>query len=171
MTMHSNSSAKDGSLTWSPPQRVQHGQTPLLSSHECTYLDSSSASVKKILHDVTYAIDDTHARVLFVSRDEPKVRHALAEDAPESFVEYKIMPEDVRSDTAALSRDIVSRKLPNKSDDLRSILSETMTDRCQGQFVWLKLQEDSLRAGMNKKQLQSKCLQWYTELNGLYDRN
>ncbi|KAF9763038.1 hypothetical protein IL306_003257, partial [Fusarium sp. DS 682] len=91
--------------------------------------------------------------------------------APKSFAEYKIIPEDVRSDTAVFSRDIVNRKLPNKTDDVRSTLSETMTDRCQGQFLWLKIQEDSLRAGMNKKQLQHAIEDTPTGLNDLYDRN
>ncbi|KAI3573927.1 hypothetical protein IWW34DRAFT_810160 [Fusarium oxysporum f. sp. albedinis] len=138
---------------------------------ECTYLDNSSTSVKKFLHDVTDAVVGTNARVLFVSRDEPEIRYALIEHAPESFTEYKIMPEDVRSDTAAFSRDIVNRKLPNKTDDVRSTLSETMTDRCQGQFLWLKIQEDSLRAGMNKKQLQHAIEDTPTGLNDLYDHN
>ncbi|WZH50315.1 uncharacterized protein QYS62_011559 [Fusarium acuminatum] len=138
---------------------------------ECTYLDNSNTSVKKFLHDVTNAVVGTNARVLFVSRDEPEIRYALIEDAPESFTEYKITPEDVRSDTAAFSRDIVNRKLPNKTDDVRSTLSETMTDRCQGQFLWLKIQEDSLRAGMNKKQLQHAIEDTPTGLNNLYDHN
>ncbi|SCO54287.1 uncharacterized protein FFNC_15440 [Fusarium fujikuroi] len=138
---------------------------------ECTYLDNNSTSVKKFLHDVTSAVVGTNARVLLVSRDEPEIRHALMEDAPKSFAEYKIMPEDVRSDTAVFAWDIVNRKLPNKTDDVRSILSESMTDRCQGQFLWLKIQEDSLRAGMNKKQLQHAIEDTPTRLNDLYDHN
>ncbi|KAI3571771.1 hypothetical protein IWW34DRAFT_857726 [Fusarium oxysporum f. sp. albedinis] len=69
------------------------------------------------------------------NKDEPEIRHALIDDARESFAEYKIMPEDVRSNTAAYPRSIVNRKLPNKSDDVRSTLSEAITDRCQGQFL------------------------------------
>ncbi|KLP05969.1 Uncharacterized protein LW94_10021 [Fusarium fujikuroi] len=138
---------------------------------ECTYLDNSSTSVKKFLHDVTSAVVGTTARVLFVSRDEPEIRHALMGDAPKRFAECKIMPEDVRSDTAVFARDIVNRKLPNKSDDVRSILCESMTDRCEGQFLWLKIQEDSLRAGMNKKQLQHAIEDTPTRLNDLYDYN
>jgi hypothetical protein len=81
------------------------------------------------------------------------------------------MPEDVRSDTAAYSQSIVDRKLPNKSDDIRLTLSEAMTNRCQGQFLWLKMQEESLRRGMNKKQLQSAIENTPTGLDHLYDRN
>ncbi|TVY62450.1 hypothetical protein Focb16_v004096 [Fusarium oxysporum f. sp. cubense] len=136
---------------------------------ECTYLDNSSTSVKKFLHDVTNAVVGMNARVLFVSRAEPKIQLALIEDAPESFAEYKIMPEDVRSDTAAFSRDIVNRKLSNKTDDFRSTIFETMADRCQGQFLWLKIQEDSLRAGMAKKELQQAIENTPTGLDDLYD--
>ncbi|KAJ4223242.1 hypothetical protein NW757_014380 [Fusarium falciforme] len=81
------------------------------------------------------------------------------------------MPDDVRSDTAAYSRDIVNRKLPNKNDDVQSTLSEAMTDRCQGQFLWLKMQEESLRRGMNKKQLQHAIEDTPTGLDHLYDHN
>ncbi|RTE68952.1 hypothetical protein BHE90_016671 [Fusarium euwallaceae] len=138
---------------------------------ECTYLDNSSTSVAKFLHDVTDAVAGTSARVLLVSRDEPKIRHALIDDARESFAEYKIMPEDVRSDTAAYSLDIINRKLSNKRDDVRLTLSEAMTDRCQGQFLWLKMQEESLGGWMNEKQLQRTIANTPTGLDRLYDYN
>ncbi|OAQ89061.1 ankyrin repeat domain-containing protein 52 [Purpureocillium lilacinum] len=138
---------------------------------ECAYLDNSSTSVAKFVHDVTQAVAGTNARILFVSRDEHKIRRALVVDARESFAEYRILPEDVRSDNAAYSQSIVNRKLPNKSDDLRAALSEAMTDRCQGQFLWLKMQEESLREGMNKKRLQDAIANTPTELGHLYDRN
>ncbi|KAJ4179157.1 hypothetical protein NW767_014670 [Fusarium falciforme] len=102
---------------------------------ECTYLDNSSTSVTRFLHTVTDAVIRTNTRVLVISRAEPEIRHAITDDTPSSFAEYEISPDDVRSDTAAYSRDIVDRKLPNKSDDLRSTLSEAMTDQCKGQFL------------------------------------
>jgi hypothetical protein len=89
----------------------------------------------------------------------------------ESFAEYRITPKDVRSDTAAYSKSIIDKKLPSKSDDIRSTLSEAMTNRCQGQFIWLKMQEESLRRGMNKKQLQSAIENTPTGLDHLYDRS
>ncbi|KAM0416002.1 hypothetical protein ACHAPT_013029 [Fusarium lateritium] len=95
------------------------------------------------------------ARVLLVSRDEPEIRHALIDDARESFAEYKIMPEDVRSDTAVYSLDIINRKLSNKRDD----------------FLWLKMQEESLRGWMNEKQLQRTIANTPTGLDRLYDYN
>ncbi|KAJ6439237.1 ankyrin repeat domain-containing protein 52 [Purpureocillium lavendulum] len=138
---------------------------------ECAYLDNSSTSVAKFVHDVTHAVAGTNARILFVSRDEHKIRRALVVDARETFAEYTILPEDVRSDNAAYSQSIVNRRLPNKSDDLRATLSEAMTDRCRGQLLWLKMQEESLREGMNKKRLQDAIANTPTGLDHLYDRN
>ncbi|RKL08561.1 hypothetical protein BFJ70_g16793 [Fusarium oxysporum] len=138
---------------------------------ECTSLGNTNTSVAKFLHDIANAVAGTNARLLVVSRDEPEIRRALINDARESFAEYRIVPEDVRSDTAAYSQSIVDRKLPNKSDDIRSTLSEAMTNQCQGQFLWLKMQEESLRRGMNKKQLQSAIENTPTGLDHLYDRN
>ncbi|KAH6870947.1 hypothetical protein B0T10DRAFT_466948 [Thelonectria olida] len=138
---------------------------------ECTYLDNTNTSVSRFLHTVTDAVVGTNTRVLVVSRAEPEIRHALTDDTPSSFAEYEISPDDIRSDTAAYSRDIVDRKLPNKSDDLRSALSEIMTDQCEGQFLWLKMQEKSLRRGMNKKQLQHTIKETPGGLDQLYDRS
>ncbi|KAH8669300.1 ankyrin-1, partial [Ilyonectria robusta] len=138
---------------------------------ECTYLDDRSTSVTKFIKTVKKAVVGTNTRVLVVSRAEPEIRTALTDDTPESFAEYEIAPDDVRSDTAAYSRDIVDRQLPNKSDDVRSALSEAMTDQCEGQFLWLKMQEKSLRKGMNKKQLQHTIEETPTGLDQLYDRS
>ncbi|EWY85858.1 hypothetical protein FOYG_12957 [Fusarium oxysporum NRRL 32931] len=136
-----------------------------------TYLDNSSASIKKFLHDVTNAVISTHTQVLFISRNKPEIQQALIKDAPKSFNKYKIIPEDIQSDTAIFSQDIINRKLPNKTDNIQSTISETITNQCQGQFLWLKIQKDSLRAGINKKQLQHAIEDTPTRLNDLYDHN
>ncbi|KAH6985401.1 prion-inhibition and propagation-domain-containing protein, partial [Ilyonectria destructans] len=138
---------------------------------ECTYLDDRSTSVTKFIETVKKAVVGTNTRVLVVSRAEPEIRTALTDDTPESFAEYKIAPDDVRSDTAAYSKDIVDRKLPNKSDDVRSTLSKAMTDQCEGQFLWLKMQEKSLSSWMNKTQLQHTIEETPAELDQLYDRS
>ncbi|EWZ34098.1 hypothetical protein BFJ63_vAg12664 [Fusarium oxysporum f. sp. narcissi] len=138
---------------------------------ECTHLDDSNASVAKFLRIVAGAVDGTNTRVLVVSRDEPQIRHAITDNALWSFDEYKISRHDVRSDTAAYSRHIINRKLPNKNDVVRSTLSEAMADRCEGQFLWLKMQEESLRKGLNMKQLRRAIEETPAGLHGLYDRN
>ncbi|KAK7402477.1 hypothetical protein QQX98_011778 [Neonectria punicea] len=142
-----------------------------VATHECTHLDNSNTSVTRFLHTVTDAVVRTNTHVLLVSRAKPKIRHVITDDTLKSFAEYEISPDDIRSDTATYSRDIVDRKLSNKSDDLRSILSEAMTDQCKGQFLWLKMQEKSLGRWMNKKQLQHTIKETPAELDRLYDRS
>ncbi|KAM5347269.1 hypothetical protein ACJ41O_010274 [Fusarium nematophilum] len=138
---------------------------------ECTHLANSDVSVVRFLRAVMDAVADTNTRILLFSRDEPEIRHALSDNALRGFTEYKISPEDVRADTAVLSRAIVDRKLPNKSDTVRSTLSDAMTDRCEGQFLWLKMQEESLRRGLNMKQLQYVVEETPAGLDGIYNRN
>ncbi|OHW90752.1 ankyrin repeat domain-containing protein 52 [Colletotrichum incanum] len=136
---------------------------------ECTSSDTGSISVAAFLRSVADAISGTDSKVLLVSRDEHKIRNALVENDLEGFIEHKISPNDVRQDTTAVSREIVNRKLSNKGDDVRSTLSEAMTSRCDGQFLWLKMQEESLRKGMNQKQLQQAVNDSPTGLDRLYD--
>ncbi|KAJ3542835.1 hypothetical protein NM208_g3888 [Fusarium decemcellulare] len=144
---------------------------------ECAHLSENSTtggsitSVSRFLSYVIDAVAEADVRVLFVSRDEPEIRHILINDTEECFIEYKIVPEDVRSDTAAFSHSIINRKLSNKSQDLRSTLSQAMTDRCQGQFLWLKMQEESLRRGMNKKRLREVIENTPSGLDRLYEYN
>uniref|UniRef100_A0A8H7NHK0 ZZ-type domain-containing protein n=2 Tax=Bionectria ochroleuca TaxID=29856 RepID=A0A8H7NHK0_BIOOC len=127
--------------------------------------------IVRFLRTIIDAVAGTRTRVLFVSRDEPDIRDVLMNDAHATFDEYRIMLEDVRPYTNVYAHAIVNRKLYNKSDDVRSSLSEAMSDRCQGQFLWLKMQEECLRGGMNKKQLRQAIENTPTGLNSLYDHN
>ncbi|RKK66728.1 hypothetical protein BFJ69_g15148 [Fusarium oxysporum] len=94
---------------------------------------------------------------LCLANSDEAIRHALAH-----------LPRDL---PGTFSRILEQSAALGKEDQRRSTLSETMTDRCQGQFLWLKIQEDSLRAGMNKKQLQHAIEDTPTGLNDLYDHN
>jgi hypothetical protein len=137
---------------------------------ECVHLGDSNKSVASFLKHVADAVATTDTRLLLVSRDAPEIRGALTSSVCEGFTEYKIMSDDVRPDTDLYSRDIVDRKLSNKRSDIRSTLAMAMTDRCEGQFLWLKLQEESLRRGMNMKQLQQAIEDTPVEIDSLYDR-
>lgn len=108
---------------------------------------------------------------MVVSRDESEIRRSLMDVTDTEFVEYRISPEDVRGDTASYSRSIVDGKLSNKSQDIRTDISERMANRCEGQFLWLKMQGDSLSGGLNKKPLQGAIEETPTGLSSLYDRN
>ena len=139
---------------------------------ECTYLDDSSNSVVSFLRDVIAAMAGTDARLLLVSRDEPQIRRNLMQDEIQRIVtEYKISPEDVRSDNVAHAEHIVNKKLPNKELEVRLSLSKAMADRCDGQFLWVALQEESLRGGMNKKKLQHVIETTPKGLKNVYEHN
>ncbi|RYP59586.1 hypothetical protein DL769_008467 [Monosporascus sp. CRB-8-3] len=134
-------------------------------------MGAGSESVENFLETIKQAVADTTTRIMVVSRDEPEIRHTLMVDTSEECAEYKISPEDVRADTASYSRSIVNRKLPNKSEAIKSDISGRMADRCEGQFLWLRMQGDYLRRGMNRKQLQDAIAKTPAGLEHIYNRN
>ncbi|KAL3589542.1 hypothetical protein FPOAC2_11711 [Fusarium poae] len=138
---------------------------------ECSQLGVGDSSLAQFLSDVIQAVTDSTARLLFISRDEPEIRTALEENAPELFTEYRIIPDDVQSDTAAFSQFIVDKKLSNKSEDIRAAISDAMTKRCEGQFLWIRMQEETLRKGMSKKRLHEAVENTPPGLDRLYDHN
>ncbi|EWY99949.1 hypothetical protein FOYG_03874 [Fusarium oxysporum NRRL 32931] len=137
---------------------------------ECSQLGNGDTSVARFLRDITNAIAGTDVRLLLISRDEPKIREAFEENK-EIFSEYRIGTDDVGADTAAFSQSVVDRKLSKKSEGFRSAISEAMTVRCQGQFLWIKMQEESLRNGMSKKRLHEVVENTPSGLDQLYDHN
>ncbi|KAG7124778.1 Ankyrin-3 like protein [Verticillium longisporum] len=108
---------------------------------ECTAPADSSSSITRFLEDVKNAITPA-TRVLR--------RH---------------------DDASAFSRSIVGRKLANKPEDVRASLSKTMTDRSDGQFLRLLLQEQSLKSWKTLVQLRRGLDRTPAGLNNLYARN
>ncbi|KAL2196937.1 prion-inhibition and propagation-domain-containing protein [Corynascus similis CBS 632.67] len=137
---------------------------------ECTAAIDSSNSVARFLKDVKKAITPS-TRVLVVSREEHEIRQALRIDGSKHLAEYRISPDDVQADATAFARSIVDRKLPKKSEHDKASLSQTMTARCEGQFLWLKMQEQNLKAWKNLGQLQRALEGTPTELDHIYKRN
>ncbi|KAF5604015.1 ankyrin [Fusarium pseudocircinatum] len=137
---------------------------------ECSQLGSGDASVARFLRDIMGAVAGTDARLLLVSRDEPEIRKALG-DQKETLSEYRIGTNDVQADTSAYSQSVVDRKLRGKSEDLRLAISKSMSEKCQGQFLWIKLQEQSLRNTMSKKRLHEVVENTPSGLDCLYDQN
>ncbi|RKL29226.1 hypothetical protein BFJ72_g12135 [Fusarium proliferatum] len=137
---------------------------------ECSQLGDGDTSVARFLIDIMGALAGTDARLLLVSRDEPEIREAL-EEHKETLSEYRIGMNDVQDDTAVFSQSVVDRKLGGKSKDLRLVISKSMTDKCQGQFLWIKLQEQSLRNTMSKKRLHEVMENTPSGLYRLYDQS
>ncbi|KAF0641004.1 hypothetical protein FPSE5266_03314 [Fusarium pseudograminearum] len=133
---------------------------------ECVNLHNHNASATAFIKAINDALSTTSSRFLVVSRDDPHIRHATANN----FNEYTILSSDVHADTVSVSQEIINRKLNKKSDEFRNSLSEIMVTRCEGQFLWLRLQEESLRNGMNMKKLRSVVESTPLGLEALYER-
>ncbi|KAM0499222.1 hypothetical protein ACHAQF_006373 [Verticillium nonalfalfae] len=139
---------------------------------ECTNIDGGGRdSVVVFLDAVMKALAGAKARLLVVSRFLAEIQHSLRGDEPERLREYKLRPSHVQADIAAYSRDVVEKKLQNKNTALRASLSNTMAERCEGQFLWIRLQGDSLRRGMSKKQLEDAVKDTPTNLERVYDHS
>ncbi|KAF5604127.1 ankyrin [Fusarium subglutinans] len=137
---------------------------------ECAQFGDGDASVARFLQGIMGAIGGTNIRLLFVSRDEPEIRAAL-EEHKGTLSEYRVGTNDVQADTAAFSHSVVDRKLWGKSEDLRLAISKSMADKCQGQFLWIRMQEQSLRNTMSKKRLHEVVENTPSGLDRLYDQS
>ncbi|KAI9896030.1 hypothetical protein N3K66_009099 [Trichothecium roseum] len=138
---------------------------------ECTTSSNSSTTIQAFISEIRRIIRETRTRVLFVSRDEPEIRQSLAADLGNKVNVFKVTPADVQRDTAAYSKDVINKRLPNKSEDDRTSFAQTMTNRCEGQFLWIKMQGESVRKGLNKKQILRVFEEAPTKLDSLYDQN
>ncbi|PKK47137.1 hypothetical protein CI102_6191 [Trichoderma harzianum] len=142
---------------------------------ECTWMNKNNNkirgdSITSFLENLGGAIAGSDTRILITSRDEPAIRSGF-ESIQGTKSEYSIVSEDVGSDTRRFARSIIETKLSKKSKSLKIRLSEKMAEKCGGQFLWLKLQEDSLRSWKNEKQLQDAIEKTPSGLDNLYHRN
>ncbi|EFQ25939.1 uncharacterized protein GLRG_01083 [Colletotrichum graminicola M1.001] len=139
---------------------------------ECTWLGESrdgANSVAHFLSELRQAIADTTARIMVTSRNEPEIWHRLSQFP--GFNEYLISPKDVHANNVAYSRSIVNNKLSKQDKSTKSNISQRMALRCNGQFQWLKMQEEFLRKGRSRKQLERDLDSAPAGLDRLYDRN
>ncbi|KAL2046479.1 hypothetical protein ABVK25_011834 [Lepraria finkii] len=104
------------------------------------------------------SISQTTSRLLIVSRDEGDIRSGICLDAMTSLklttYEYGISKTDVLSDVMSFSKCIVDNKLWKKSEILRQDLATQMAQKSEGMFLWVRLQERSLRNSKNRVKLQ-----------------
>ncbi|RYP81670.1 hypothetical protein DL769_001902 [Monosporascus sp. CRB-8-3] len=132
-------------------------------------------SVYGVLKTIGQATAHSNTRILIVSRPDADIRsgfYSISETDPNvKLYEYKMSPDDVRSDAIQFSRSIVDRKLAKKDEKLRDDLAYRIADRCEGMFLWVKVLENQLRGAKNRKQLEDIVDHTPTELNRLYDRN
>lgn len=97
------------------------------------------------------------ARILIASRNEVDIESEISSLAtrPSKFTmfECRMTKDDVQEDVALFSQFVVDKRLPKKEDTFREELAWQIAERCEGMFLWIKLQQDRLRGGKSKREL------------------
>lgn len=133
--------------------------------------DMEDRSVTTFLESVQQAIANTTTRLLIVSRTIAEVRQSFIRNAGMTYFDYTLSCDDNQADIKLYARDIVDKKLQNKDATIKNNISTKLAERCNGQFLWVKLQESSLRSSRNKKQLEAVIDRTPAALDQLYDRD
>ncbi|KAL2833710.1 prion-inhibition and propagation-domain-containing protein [Aspergillus cavernicola] len=126
---------------------------------ECSWLKENQRagdgdSIPGFIETLRRATADIATRLMIVSRDEPEIRACLRNDVYDASVfEHKITPED--------------------TDTVKEKLSQKLADRCNGQFLWIKMQGDSLprHSWKGQTELERVINSTPTGLEHVYERN
>ncbi|EFQ97071.1 ankyrin repeat domain-containing protein 52 [Nannizzia gypsea CBS 118893] len=114
-------------------------------------------------------------RVLIVSRNEVDLNQELSPPLGDKggniMLECQISKSKIQSEIQLYSESIVNKKLGKKSASLRRELASQMAEKCEGMFLWIKMQQDQLRSGKNEKQLRNIVSTMPTGLHQIYERN
>ena len=129
----------------------------------------------QFLQKLKNATGQTTARVLITSRNETDIESELSpestEDSGPVILRCRITHEDVDNDISLFSKSLVDEKLPRKDERLRQELAGQLAQKCEGMFLWIKMQQDQLRGGKNAKQLQKIVNNMPAGLMKTYERN
>lgn len=129
----------------------------------------------EFLQRLKKATKRTVSRVLISSRDETDIKAELSpkkvQGAGHVILQCRISKEDVQDDISLFSKSVVDKKLPKKDNYLRQNLAGQLAEKCEGMFLWIKLQQDQLRSGKNAKQLQNIVKNMPIGLLKTYERN
>ncbi|EFE31317.1 uncharacterized protein ARB_01712 [Trichophyton benhamiae CBS 112371] len=114
-------------------------------------------------------------RVLIVSRDEVDLNQELSPSpgnkGETTMLQCQISKSKTKSEIQLYSESIVNKKLGKKDASLRRELAAQMAEKCEGMFLWIKMQQDQLRSGKNEKQLRNIVSTMPTGLYQVYERN
>lgn len=87
------------------------------------------------------------------------------------FTQYKIRPDDVRSDVELFSQNIVNKRLGRKTLAEKHGITQRLAERCNGQFLWIKLLQSSLRGSHSQMWIEQTINSTPTRLEHTYDRS
>ncbi|GMG09608.1 unnamed protein product [Aspergillus oryzae] len=133
---------------------------------------NSDDSITSFLRALRRATAGTSTRILIVSRDEPEIRRGLSNESPyDPVFEHRIIPEDVQNDVLTYCRSIVEEKLSTKTDEAKDEITKKLADRCNGQFLWIRLQQDTLRSGKSQRKLEQAINSTPSGIEHIFERN
>ncbi|BCS30162.1 uncharacterized protein APUU_80465S [Aspergillus puulaauensis] len=133
---------------------------------------SADDSIPKFLESLRQATTGTSTRLLIMSRNEPEIRYGLLDGGPDDDVyEHQITPDDVRDDVVAYSRSVVNEKLSKKPGSIKDGITQRLAKGCNGQFLWVRLQKETLRSGKSERQLQEAISSTPPGIEHFYERN
>ena len=137
--------------------------------------DSSEDRRRKFLQRLKKVISTKDVRVLITSRlevdIESELRPTSMQDSDLISFECRILKENIQADIESFSHSIVTEKLPKQDISFRTELASEIADRCDGMFLWIKLQQDRLRSGKSKKDLRNIVQAMPQGLNQTYKRS
>jgi hypothetical protein len=71
------------------------------------------------------------------------------------MLECKFSKKNTQADITLYSKMVVAKKLLRKDESLRQELATLMAEKCEGRFLWIKLQQEQLRGRKSKKELRN----------------
>ncbi|CAI7614169.1 unnamed protein product [Penicillium viridicatum] len=140
---------------------------------EQDYNSNLGASIIDFLEALRQAIAGTSTRLLVVSRDEPEIRTCLVNESNTNdaiVIQYSITPEDVRPDLDMFARSMVNKRLSTMTETTKEDISQKLAECCNGQFLWVQMQESQLRDWKSPKQLEKAINSTPPGLDKTYDR-
>lgn len=102
-------------------------------------------SLISFLSTLKSTIKGTCCRLWCTSQPDPEIRSELSaakltSDGFQAF-EYNITQDNVKEDVKAFARSVIEAKLPKKSFALKEDLAKLVTEKAEGQMLWVSLKE------------------------------
>ncbi|OAQ98243.1 hypothetical protein LLEC1_05236 [Akanthomyces lecanii] len=130
-----------------------------------------NSSVSNFLKTISRVASGMRTRMLITSREETAIRQGITNNTGATAVEYKITQQDVRPDIDEYSRFVVRRKLIGRDERTCEDLCQKMAERCEGQFLWIKLKGSRLSRYKTATFLEAEIEKTPSGLNNIYGRN
>lgn len=129
--------------------------------------DGSNRARSSFLRKMKAAVRETSTRIVISSRDEGDIRDELFHEAHVCKVSKDLVHADIRR----LAKAMINDRLPRKPEDLKHELSEKISNKSDGMFLWIKQQDLQLRGSKTASQLRQAVEKMPEGLTDTYQRN